>query len=71
VKINDLARSMLKNINVEGKLSIEYGPPLIGDIMEFDVSNAAIKRDLNIEFNQDFWGTLKVALSDSSGFLNR
>lgn len=71
VTINDLARSMLKNMNVEGRLSVEYGPPLIGDIMEFDVSNAAIKRDLNIEFNQDFWGTLKIALADSSAFLNR
>jgi nucleoside-diphosphate-sugar epimerase len=71
VTINDLARSMLKTMNVEGRLIVEYGPPLIGDIMEFDVSNAAIKRDLNIEFNQDFWGTLKIALADSSAFLNR
>ena len=71
VTINELAQSMLKYMNVEGQLSIEYGPPLIGDIMEFDVSNAAIKRDLNIQFNQDFWGTLKIALSDASSFLNR
>ncbi|MDO8413131.1 MAG: NAD-dependent epimerase/dehydratase family protein [Gallionellaceae bacterium] len=71
VTINDLAQNMIKNMNVEGQLSIEYGPPLIGDIMEFDVANDAIMNDLDIEFNKDFWGTLKVALADSAAFLNR
>jgi nucleoside-diphosphate-sugar epimerase len=71
VTINDLARSMLKYMNAEASLKIEYGPPLLGDIMEFDVSNDAVKKDLKIEFNQDFWGTLKMALADSSAFLNR
>ena len=71
VTINDLAKNMIKNMNVEGQLGIEYGPPLIGDIMEFDVASDAIMNDLGIEFNKDFWGTLKVALADSAAFLNR
>jgi nucleoside-diphosphate-sugar epimerase len=71
VSINKLAENMIKNMNVEGRLNIDYGPPLIGDIMEFDVSNEAIMSDLEVEFNKDFWGTLKIALSDSTSFLNR
>jgi nucleoside-diphosphate-sugar epimerase len=71
VTINDLASKMLEYMHVQGKLNIEYGPPLIGDIMDFNVSNEAIKNDLDIKFNQDFLGTLKLAVSDAACFLNR
>lgn len=71
VTINELAERMLKYMGMSGKLSVEHGPPLIGDIMEFDVSNEAIRKDLGIEFNQDFWGTLEYSVRDSRTFLNR
>jgi nucleoside-diphosphate-sugar epimerase len=71
VTINELARGMLELLDPEGRLEIEHGEPLVGDIMEFDVSNAKIRRDLGIEFEQDFWGTLKTALADVPAFLGR
>jgi nucleoside-diphosphate-sugar epimerase len=71
ISINELAVNMIKFMGVEGKLSVEYGPPLVGDIMDFDVSNAAVSQDLGVAFNKDFWGTLKIAVADARAFLNR
>jgi nucleoside-diphosphate-sugar epimerase len=69
VTINDLAKGMLEILDSEGKLQIEHGDPLIGDIMEFDVSNSKIREELGLSFEQDFWGTLRSALADKDAFL--
>ncbi|MEO7173157.1 NAD-dependent epimerase/dehydratase family protein [Flavobacterium sp.] len=69
VTINELARGMLDILDNEGRLRVEHGDPLIGDIMEFDVSNEKIREQLGVEFEGDFWGTLKTALGDVNGFL--
>jgi nucleoside-diphosphate-sugar epimerase len=69
VTINDLAKGMLDILDPAGKLAVEHGDPLIGDIMEFDVSNEKICTELGVSFNQDFWGTLRAALSDKDAFL--
>lgn len=69
VTINELAKGMLQILDPEAKLSVEHAPPLMGDIMEFDVSNAKIKSDLGVEFHADFWTTLKPAVIDAGTFL--
>lgn len=71
VTVNDLALNMLKILGKDSKLPVKYGDPLIGDIMNFDVSNKKITSDLGISFNQDFWGTLKVAIGNADAFLGR
>lgn len=71
VTINELAQGMLDILDPERRLKIEHGEPLVGDIMEFDVSNAKIREQLGIEFVADFWGTLRTALSDVDAFLGR
>lgn len=70
VTINDLARNMIKILDAKN-IDVEYGPPLIGDIMHFEVSNEAVVKDLGATFNTDFWGTLEIAISDTKAFLNR
>jgi hypothetical protein len=37
---------------------IRHGDPLLGDIMNFDVSSEKIRKDLGVSFEQDFFGTL-------------
>lgn len=69
VTINDLAKGMLEILDPQGKLQVEHGDPLIGDIMEFDVANAKIREQLGMTFEQDFWGTLRSALQDKDAFL--
>lgn len=69
VTINELAKGMLDILDPEGRLAVEHGDPLIGDIMEFDVSNAKIREQLGMEFESDFWGTLRTALADVNAFL--
>ena len=69
VTINDLATGMLEILDPAGKLSVEHGDPLVGDIMEFDVANAKIREQLGLSFELDFWGTLKSALRDKDAFL--
>jgi len=54
-----------------GKAQFTYGPPLIGDILRFDVSNDLIVRDTGITFNTDFWGTLKSSLDEFKSYLPR
>lgn len=71
VTINELAKGMLEILDPEGRLEVEHGDPLVGDIMEFDVSNAKIRQDLGVEFEADFWGTLRTALADVDAFLGR
>jgi len=68
VTINDLAKNMLKFAN-RHELSVEHAPPLVGDIMNFDIDNTKVRTDLGIEFNLDFWGTLEQCLSDIDEFL--
>jgi nucleoside-diphosphate-sugar epimerase len=68
VAINDLAHRMLVMLK-RNDLSVEHGPPLLGDIMQFDVSNASVARDLTFRFNQDFWGTLESSIGDAASFL--
>ena len=71
VTINELAKGMLDILDPQRRLEVEHGEPLIGDIMEFDVANNKIRDHLGIEFQTDFWGTLKLALSDVDAFLGR
>jgi nucleoside-diphosphate-sugar epimerase len=71
VTINELANGMLEILDPQRRLSIEHGEPLVGDIMEFDVSNAKIRRDLEMSFETDFWGTLRTALADVDRFLGQ
>ncbi|MFD2498833.1 hypothetical protein ACFSTI_08180 [Rhizorhabdus histidinilytica] len=68
VTINDLATNMLK-FTSRNDIKVEHGPPLVGDIMNFDIDNIKVRTDLDIEFNLDFWGTLQSSLSDIDGFL--
>jgi len=69
VTINDLASKMLHFSN-RNDLSVEHGPELIGDIMNFDIQNSKVCRDLGVDFQKDFWGTLQVSLEDVGGFLS-
>jgi len=71
VSINDLAKNMLELLDKDRKLKVEHGDPLVGDIMNFEVDNKKIREHLGITFNQDFWGTLKIALADTGKFLGR
>lgn len=64
VTINDLAQYVIKTMNVSQKSRVVYGPPLVGDIMKFDVSNQAITNQLGIKFESDFWGTLGNTIND-------
>lgn len=69
ISINDLATKMLA-FSGRNDLTVEYGPELIGDIMNFDIDNRKVRADLNIEFEQDFWGTLQKSLKDVASFLS-
>jgi len=71
VTIQELATRMLAIVDESGKLKVEYGDPLVGDIMNFEVDNRKIREHLGITFNQDFWGTLAIALADVNSFLGR
>ena len=69
VSINDLATKM---IEFSGKkhLKPEYSDPLIGDVRFFNVDNKNVINDLSVEFNTDFWGTLKDSLKNIDNFLS-
>jgi nucleoside-diphosphate-sugar epimerase len=69
VTINELAEGMLKVLDPGERLSVEHGPPLLGDPRYFEVSNAKIRDELGVEFHTDFWGTLEQALSDVRAYL--
>jgi nucleoside-diphosphate-sugar epimerase len=71
VTINELARGMLDILDPEGRLEVEHGDPLIGDIMNFDIDNSKIRDHLGVRFEDDFWKTLREALADVDSFLGR
>jgi len=69
VTINDLAKGM---VDLVGRNSpIIHGEPLPGDIMYFDVSNKKIQAQLGINFEQDFWGTMKGTLEEFMDYFER
>ena len=70
ITINDLAKNMIKLLDAKNS-RLEYGPPLIGDIMHFEVSNENVTKDLGVTFNTDFWGTIEIAISDTKELLNQ
>ena len=65
VTILDLAQRMVAMMEANGP--IVHQAPLVGDIMHFDVSNARIRRELGVEFERDFWGTLQRTLDEFVG----
>jgi len=69
VTINELAKRMIDIIDPTKKAKVVYGPPLVGDILQFDVSNDLVTDELKVSFNVDFWSTLELALKDSKSFL--
>lgn len=69
VSIKELATGMLEIL--ESPLEVKYGEPLVGDIMMFDVDSKNIQQDLGLEFNRDFWGTLRLAIANKEQFLGR
>lgn len=58
ISINELAEFILSRMNHHKQSKIVHGEPLLGDIMNFDVSNDKVKKDLSVSFEQDFFGTL-------------
>lgn len=71
VSIRDLAHNMLELLDAGKELTVSYGEPLVGDIMNFDIDNRKIRDHLGVSFKQDFWGTLRLALADTEAFLGR
>lgn len=69
VTINELAQGMLDILDPDKRLRVEHGPPLIGDVRVFDVSNKKIREELGIEFQSHFWGMLRLALQDVGAYL--
>ncbi len=67
VSINDLAAHMKRITQAESP--IVHGEPLIGDIYKFDVSNEALVRDVGLQFNKDFWGTLELSLEECKRYI--
>jgi nucleoside-diphosphate-sugar epimerase len=53
VTVKELAHFILQKVGNEG-VDIEHGPPLIGDIRRFDVSNDKIAA-LGVQFERDVW----------------
>jgi nucleoside-diphosphate-sugar epimerase len=68
VTINDLASNMLE-FSRRNDLTVEHGPELVGDIMNFDIDNTKVRKELGVRFQQDFWGTLQNSLRDVHSFL--
>ncbi len=62
VTVLDLAQRMVQMM--DAKVDVVHGDPLIGDIMHFDVDNARICKELGVDFERDFWGTLQRTLDD-------
>lgn len=71
VTINELAEGMLKLLDPEGRLKVEHGEPLLGDINRFDIDNSRVREELGVRFHEDFWGTLRQAVADKDAFLGR
>lgn len=62
VTILELAHRMIAMMGA--KVPVEHGPPLVGDIMHFDVNSARIQSELGMEFERDFWRTLQGTLEE-------
>lgn len=71
VTINDLAENLIQMMGAKDKVSVVHGEPLVGDIMNFDISNSAILSDLDIHFEQDFWGTMQSTISEFLDYLKK
>lgn len=71
ISINELAKFVLEKMQAQGKCKIVHGPPLVGDIMKFDVSNKKIVKDLGITFESDFWGTLGSTIEDYLNYFKK
>jgi len=69
VSVKDLAHNMLDYAGAD-HLKVDYGPPLVGDIMNFDIDNTKVREELDITFNRDFWTSLKSCMQDVDGFLS-
>lgn len=71
ITIDELARRMIEMFDDRRTVGVRYGEPLVGDIMNFDVDNERVVRELGVEFNKDFWKTLRIAVTDAAAFLGR
>ena len=60
VTVKELAEMVLRKIAPGGR--IQHGDPLPGDIREFNVDNALIRRELGMEFERDFERGLSATL---------
>jgi nucleoside-diphosphate-sugar epimerase len=69
VSVIDLAKNMLRFTGAD-HLEVEFGDPLVGDIMNFDIDNSKVCEELGVQFNKDFWGSLESCLQDVDGFLS-
>lgn len=69
VTINDLAFRMLE-FSRRRDLSVEYGPRLVGDIMNFDIDNSKVCKDLGVVFRTNFWETLECCFDHVDNFLS-
>lgn len=69
VSVKDLAQNMLDYADAD-HLKVDYGPPLVGDIMNFDIDNTKVREDLGVTFNRDFWTSLRSCMQDVDGFLS-
>ncbi len=69
ISILELAQNLMRSAGLDPN-HIEYGDELLGDIMNFDIDNSKVRRDLSIEFETDFWGTLEGIADNLDAFLN-
>lgn len=69
VSIAELAAGMLEILDEDGALEVEHDEALVGDIMNFDVDSGRIRETLGVEFDRDFWGTLRTAVRHRDEFL--
>lgn len=67
VTVLELAQRMVAMMGAT--VPVVHGEPLVGDIMHFDVDNRRIRRELGVEFERDFWGTMERTLADFVGHL--
>lgn len=71
VTINALASKLVDMMEARATSPIQHGPPLLGDIMYFDVSNKSVVEDLKINFEKDFWGTLDRTCHEFMNYLRQ
>jgi hypothetical protein len=59
--IDELASNMLKFSH--------RNDLLVRDIMNFDIDDTKVRKELGVSFQQDFWETLQNSLQDVHSFL--